>query len=86
MPRSAMNNYSSKPRFGQIVTLQLDAQGKSQKWLAEQCGVTQAHISMVLSGKARPSNYLLYGISNTLHIKSAALINALFEAPQEDQP
>lgn len=50
MPRGAMNNYSNRPKFGQIIAVQLCAKGKSQKWLSEQCGVTQAHISMVLSG------------------------------------
>lgn len=80
MPRSAMNNYKNRPKFGQIVAVQLCAQGKSQKWLAEQCSVTQAHISMVLSGKANPSNGLLYGIAHALNIKSNALIDALFEA------
>lgn len=80
MPRSAMNNYNNRPKFGQIVVVQLCPQGKSQKWLAEQCSVTQAHISMVLSGKANPSNGLLYGIAHALNIESNALIDALFEA------
>lgn len=80
MPRGAMNNYSNRPKFGQIVAVQLCKQGKSQKWLSERCGVTQAHISMVLSGKAKPSNGLLYEMANVLHVESSTLINALFEA------
>lgn len=80
MSRSVMTHYSRRPRFGQIVARQLCTMGKSQKWLAEQCNVTQAHISMVLSGKANPSNGLLYEIAQNLNIESNMLIDALFEA------
>lgn len=80
MSSNIVNSYNKKSRFGQLVITQLCRQGKNQKWLAEQCNVTQAHISMVLSGKANPSNNLLYGISNTLHIESGFLIEALFSA------
>jgi transcriptional regulator with XRE-family HTH domain len=80
MARSVTNNYSNKPKFGQIVAVQLCAMGKNQKWLAAQCSVTQSHISMVLAGKANPSNSLLYEIANSIGVESSTLINALFEA------
>lgn len=80
MSSSIVHGHNSKSRFGQFVVTQLYMQGKNQKWLAEQCNVTQAHISMVLSGKANPSNNLLYDISNTLCIDSGFLIKALFES------
>lgn len=80
MPRSAMGNYKHKSEFGKIVSMQLCTMGKNQKWLAEQCGVTPAHISSVLSGKAKPSNGLLYSIASELEISVSYLISALFEA------
>lgn len=80
MPRSAMSTYNQKSEFGKIVSMRLCTMGKNQKWLAEQCDVTPAHISSVLSGKAKPSNGLLHSIASELEISVSYLIYALFEA------
>lgn len=85
MYSNIVHSCNSKSRFGQLVVTQLYSQGKNQKWLAERCNVTQAHISMILSGKANPSNNLLYCISNTLRIDSSFLIKALFETEMTEE-
>ena len=80
MSRSIPKGYDSKPKFGKLVSFQLCAIGKSQKWLANQCNVTPSHISMILAGKANPSNSLIFEMASALGVESGALINALFEA------
>lgn len=80
MSRSIRKCYDSKPKFGKLVSIQLCSIGKSQKWLANQCNVTPSHISMVLAGKANPSNNLIFEMASALGVESGTLINALFEA------
>lgn len=76
MPRNVVSTYSNRPKFGQVVTFHLCAQSKNQKWLAEECSVTQSHMSMVLSGKTNPSTGLLCNIATVLHIEANILVNA----------
>lgn len=80
MSRSIANSCGSKPKFGKLVSVRLCVIGKSQKWLATQCNVTPSHISMVLAGKANPSNSLIFEMATALGVESGTLINALFEA------
>ena len=79
MSRGAMHNYDNKTKLGQIISIQLCQIGKNQKWLALECDVTDAHISMVLTGKSKPSNLLLYKISKALGIDCTVLIRAMVE-------
>lgn len=44
-----------KNKFGLEVVKRLYIIGKSQNWLADQCGVSKQYISQIIYGKCRPS-------------------------------
>jgi transcriptional regulator with XRE-family HTH domain len=60
--------------LGKAIIEKLYETGKSQSWLAEECKVTKCHISMVIRGKCRASNILLWGISKALDLDFDALV------------
>lgn len=43
-------------KLGREVVKRLFIIGKTQRWLAEGCGVTEAHMSQIINGKTRPSS------------------------------
>lgn len=44
-----------KNLFGLEIVKRLYIIGKTQKWLAEQCGVSKQYISLIIYGKSKPS-------------------------------
>lgn len=55
-------------KFGQLVVKKLYILGKDQKWLAEECGVTRAYISMILRGTYKPSAGITEKIAQLLEV------------------
>lgn len=66
-----------KPPLGTAIALRLKAMGKSQKWLAEEAGISPVYLCTVISGRAMPSMKLLCKIANALDIDAKNLTNAL---------
>jgi transcriptional regulator with XRE-family HTH domain len=46
---------NGKNEFGIIVVKRLYVLGKTQQWLAQQCGVSKQYISQIIHGKSKPS-------------------------------
>lgn len=44
-----------KNKLGEEITRKLYILGKTQKWLAEECGCTKQAISEIVHGKSKPS-------------------------------
>ncbi len=55
-----------KNEFGLVVAKKLYILGKEQKWLAVECGVSEAYISRIIHGKARPSAKITEKIAQLL--------------------
>lgn len=41
--------------IGREIRNKLSEKGRNQKWLSEQCGVSESCISMIIHGKMKPS-------------------------------
>ena len=62
-----------KCKFGEILLAQLESVNKTQKWLADKCGVTKGQISHIISGKSKPSFKLLTAISQALNLEPISM-------------
>jgi len=51
-------------KFGIMVAKELYIMGKTQTWLAEQCGVTKQYISQIVNGQRTPSPEVTEKIAN----------------------
>lgn len=54
------------PRCGQQIIYRLHADGKTQKWLAEQCKTSPVTITYIILGKRNPSLSLARRICQAL--------------------
>lgn len=66
-------NKQSLPVHGKAIKSLLSSKGKSQTWLAEQCGVTPSMINHIIAGRTSPSLPLALKICKALSA-SAELI------------
>ena len=55
MSRTARTSVQELPHQGRIIVSILNKTGKSQKWLADQCGVTIGMINHIVTGYSLPS-------------------------------
>lgn len=55
MRRTTRTSVQTHPNQGRIIISILNKTGKSQKWLAEQCGVTLGMINHIVTGYSLPS-------------------------------
>lgn len=55
MSRPARTSVQGLPPQGRNVVRLLNEAGQSQKWLAEQCGVTNSMINHIITGYKLPS-------------------------------
>lgn len=69
--------------LGKIILIKLFEINKSQKWLAEQCNVTETTISYIINGKRRPSKKLIYGISKILSLDLKLILNSMNDMSSE---
>ncbi|HVJ50053.1 helix-turn-helix transcriptional regulator [Desulfitobacterium sp.] len=60
--------------IGMNIQNQLQTLKKTQKWLAEQCGVTKGQISHIVRGRSYPSYKLLANISLALALDVSILL------------
>ena len=64
-----MNNVDIKiSEIGRTILEKLAELDKTQTWLANECKVTRCHISMLIYGKTRASNILLWKLSKILEL------------------
>lgn len=64
-----------------IIRNELEKKGLSQKFLAEQVGVTEQAMSRYVNGSRTPKGAVLVGIANTLGISTDVLLGNNFNAP-----
>jgi transcriptional regulator with XRE-family HTH domain len=64
----------SKESLEYIVKTQLYCIGKTQKWLAQETGVTSGHISFILTSRCRPSLLLLKKIATAIEMDAGELL------------
>ncbi len=69
-----------KNRFGLILTQELYVLGKTQQWLAEQCGVTKQYISQIINGKRRPSPEVTDKIAEIINMDARKLRRYVLQA------
>jgi DNA-binding XRE family transcriptional regulator len=55
MSRRLKELCNGKNKFGLEVVKRLYIMGKTQNWLAEQCGVSKQYISQIIYGRSKPS-------------------------------
>lgn len=66
MGRRVRTAFQRLPLHGQTIILLLNAKGKQQTWLAEQCGVTPSMINHLIAGRTTPSLPVALKISKAL--------------------
>ena len=67
MAKRLLNKISKgKNKLGVEIVTRLYILGKTQTWLAEQCGCTKQYISEVIHGKSKPSAEMTEKIANAM--------------------
>lgn len=77
MPRPM--TLEGKTPFGVLICRQLSKMGKNQKYLAQESGLSQFYVSMILNGKYTPSVKTLYNISKVTGISIEKLTKTLID-------
>lgn len=77
MPRTA--NLNKKTRFGKMICKSLSENGKNQKDLAQETGLTQVYVYQLLNGVYKPSVKTLFSISKVTGIGIEELTEALLD-------
>lgn len=68
---------AEKNKLGKEILKNLYKQGKNQKWLANEIGISAPSISAIISGRTNPSQQTLKKISEILKIDIDKLIDYL---------
>jgi transcriptional regulator with XRE-family HTH domain len=68
---------TEKKTLGKMVAKNLYKQGKNQKWLASEIGISSSAVSAIISGRANPSQKTLKNMSEVLSINIDDLIDCL---------
>ena len=73
--------YIAKPDFKPMNRIKevLEAQGRSQRWLAEQIGKSYNMVNAYVQNRQQPRLELLFHIAETLDINVKDLINDKFK-------
>lgn len=61
-----MAKFDQRPRYGERIVQYMASERKTQRWLAEQCDITQGMVSSVVNGRATPSLALAVKICRAL--------------------
>ena len=80
MPRAA--NMHQKSEFGKLICNRLSENGKNQKYLAQETGLTQVYVDQLLNGRYNPSVRTLCNISKVTGIGIEELTKALLDESQ----
>lgn len=59
---------------GRLIREELRARRKTQRWLAEQCRVSERHMSWVVTGQSSMTIDLAMAIEDTIGVKALALL------------
>lgn len=77
MPRPT--NMDTKTRFGVVICNRLIEMGKTQKYLAQESGLSPFYVSEILNGKHNPSVRAVCNISKVTGIGIEELTKALLD-------
>jgi transcriptional regulator with XRE-family HTH domain len=76
-----LNEICSGPnKFGLVVAEELYVLGKTQQWLAEQCGVSKQYISQIIKGLRKPSPEVTEKIANIINVDVRELRRFVLQA------
>ncbi len=68
-----------KSPFGRLVVIRLKEMDKSQKYLAQEAGLSELYVYQLLKGKYNPSLRTVYEISKVTGLDVEELMKAVFE-------
>lgn len=71
--------------IGKRISAELQKQGKSQKWLAEQIGCTEASMTRYIVGTRIPKATTLGNIANALHVDANFLLGITVKMTNADR-
>jgi len=78
-------NLTGGRMFGQMVADKRKAQGKSQRQLAADAGITRVYVSEIERGNvANPTAEMLFALARALDTDAAAFLVALTPPPETD--
>lgn len=69
-----------KTKLGVLIVTKLYIMGKSQTWLASQCGCNKAFISQIVHGKCKPGAEVSKKIGEVLGIEEEEIRRLALEA------
>lgn len=71
------NHVNASKGLGALIQDKLRHEGRTQQWLADQCGVTKAQINHIISGRSQPSMKTMSSIHQALVFDVKELAEAL---------
>lgn len=80
MSSESVKSAPSLQRFGERLQSALEARGKSQSWLADECGLSASIVSRLVSGDREPKPEHVIGIASILACSIADLLDGTEQA------
>jgi len=74
-----MERFMELPQHSKFIIMRLSKLGKTQVWLARECGCSAQHINNILVGRALPSLKLMCRICATLNMEVLVVFKEVFE-------